>query len=57
MDTRTTGDQECVQRRAASPFRTASSPGILISEHVHGYASDYPHGESHFPASVSLVLD
>jgi predicted TIM-barrel fold metal-dependent hydrolase len=21
------------------------------------YASDYPHGESHFPASVSLVLD
>jgi hypothetical protein len=21
------------------------------------YASDYPHGESHFPESVSLVLD
>jgi hypothetical protein len=22
-----------------------------------GYASDYPHGESHFPESVSIVLD
>jgi predicted TIM-barrel fold metal-dependent hydrolase len=21
------------------------------------YASDYPHGESHFPESVSLVMD
>jgi predicted TIM-barrel fold metal-dependent hydrolase len=21
------------------------------------YASDYPHGESHFPESASLVLD
>ena len=25
-----------------------------VSRH---YASDYPHGESHFPESVSLVLD
>jgi len=29
----------------------------LIGEHVLMYASDYPHGESHFPESVSLVLD
>ena len=29
----------------------------LIGDHVLMYASDYPHGESHFPASVSLVLD
>jgi predicted TIM-barrel fold metal-dependent hydrolase len=29
----------------------------LVGEHVLMYASDYPHGESHFPESVSLVLD
>ena len=29
----------------------------LIGDHVLMYASDYPHGESHFPESVSLVLD
>ena len=29
----------------------------LIGDHVLMYASDYPHGESHFPQSVSLVLD
>src|SRR5262249_34985451 len=29
----------------------------LIGDHVLMCASDYPHGESHFPASVSLVLD
>ena len=29
----------------------------LIGEDVLMYASDYPHGESHFPESVDLVLD
>ena len=29
----------------------------LIGDHVLMYASDYPHGESHFPEAVSLVLD
>jgi predicted TIM-barrel fold metal-dependent hydrolase len=29
----------------------------LIGDPVLMYASDYPHGESHFPESVSLVLD
>src|SRR6476659_5690016 len=29
----------------------------LVGDHVLMYASDYPHGESHFPESVSLVLD
>ena len=29
----------------------------LIGDHVLMYASDYPHGESHFPESVSIVLD
>jgi predicted TIM-barrel fold metal-dependent hydrolase len=29
----------------------------LLGDHVLMYASDYPHGESHFPESVSLVLD
>ncbi len=29
----------------------------LVGDHVLMYASDYPHGESHFPQSVSLVLD
>jgi uncharacterized protein len=29
----------------------------LIGDHVLMYASDYPHGESHFPDSVSLVVD
>jgi predicted TIM-barrel fold metal-dependent hydrolase len=28
----------------------------LVGDHVLMYASDYPHGESHFPESVSLVL-
>ena len=29
----------------------------LIGDRVLMFASDYPHGESHFPESVSLVLD
>ena len=29
----------------------------LIGEDVLMYASDYPHGESHFPESVDMVLD
>ncbi len=29
----------------------------LIGEDVLMYASDYPHGESHFPESVGMVLD
>jgi predicted TIM-barrel fold metal-dependent hydrolase len=29
----------------------------LVGDHVLMYASDYSHGESHFPESVSLVLD
>ena len=29
----------------------------MIGEDVLMYASDYPHGESHFPESVGLVLD
>jgi predicted TIM-barrel fold metal-dependent hydrolase len=29
----------------------------LVGEHVLMYASDYPHGESHFPKSVGMVLD
>jgi len=29
----------------------------LIGDHVLMYASDYPHGESHFPESVSIVLN
>jgi predicted TIM-barrel fold metal-dependent hydrolase len=29
----------------------------LVGEDVLMYASDYPHGESHFPESVDLVLD
>ena len=28
----------------------------LVGDHVLRYASDYPHGESRFPQSVSLVL-
>jgi len=28
----------------------------LVGEGVLMYASDYPHGESHFPESVGLVL-
>jgi uncharacterized protein len=28
----------------------------LLGDHVLMYASDYPHGESHYPASVGLVL-
>ena len=28
----------------------------LVGENVLMYASDYPHGESHFPKSVELVL-
>ena len=28
----------------------------LVGDQVLMYASDYPHGESHFPESVSLVL-
>ncbi len=29
----------------------------LVGEEVLMYASDYPHGESHFPRSVGMVLD
>jgi predicted TIM-barrel fold metal-dependent hydrolase len=29
----------------------------LIGDHVLMYASDYPHGESHFPETVKLALD
>jgi uncharacterized protein len=29
----------------------------LLGDHVLMYASDYPHGESHFPESVTLVLN
>jgi len=29
----------------------------LVGEEVLMYASDYPHGESHFPESVDMVLD
>ncbi len=29
----------------------------LVGEEVLMYASDYPHGESHFPESVGMVLD
>jgi uncharacterized protein len=29
----------------------------MVGEDVLMYASDYPHGESHFPESVDLVLD
>ena len=29
----------------------------LVGEDVLMYASDYPHGESHFPESVGMVLD
>jgi predicted TIM-barrel fold metal-dependent hydrolase len=28
----------------------------LVGDHVLMYASDYPHGESHFPDSVAMVL-
>lgn len=28
----------------------------LVGEHVLMYASDYPHGESHFPHSVEMVM-
>jgi uncharacterized protein len=34
-----------------------NSVSDLLGDHVLMYASDYPHGESHFPESVSLVLD
>ena len=30
---------------------------MLVGDHVLMYASDYPHGESHFPESVSLVAE
>ena len=29
----------------------------LVGEDILMYASDYPHGESHFPKSVDLVMD
>lgn len=29
----------------------------LVGDHVLMYASDYPHGESHYPESAGLVLD
>ena len=29
----------------------------LLGDHVLMYASDYPHGESHFPHTVDLVMD
>jgi predicted TIM-barrel fold metal-dependent hydrolase len=30
---------------------------IWSADHLLMYASDYPHGESHFPQSASLVLE
>jgi hypothetical protein len=36
--------------------RLTNSVIDLLGDHVLMYASDYPHGESHFPESVSLVL-
>ena len=29
----------------------------MVGDHVLMYASDYPHGDSHLPVSVSLVVD
>ena len=29
----------------------------FLGEDILMYASDYPHGESHFPESVDLVMD
>jgi predicted TIM-barrel fold metal-dependent hydrolase len=29
----------------------------LVGDHVLMYASDYPHSESHFPESVSLMME
>ena len=36
--------------------RLTNTVADLVGDHVLMYASDYPHGESHFPQSVSLVL-
>lgn len=38
-------------------FKLTRSVIELIGEEVLMYASDYPHGESHFPESVDLVMD
>ena len=38
-------------------FRSLTNSVIdLIGEDLLMYASDYPHGESHFPESVDLVM-
>ena len=37
-------------------FKLTNSVIDLIGEDVLMYASDYPHGESHFPESVDLVM-
>jgi predicted TIM-barrel fold metal-dependent hydrolase len=29
--------------------------GLLVGDEVLMYASDYPHGESHFPESAGIV--
>lgn len=38
-------------------LRLTSAVMDLVGEDVLMYASDYPHGESHFPESVGMVLD
>ena len=37
--------------------RLTNSVIDLVGDHVLMYASDYPHGESHFPQSAALVLE
>lgn len=37
-------------------FKLTSAVMDLIGEDVLMYASDYPHGENHFPESVEKVL-
>jgi hypothetical protein len=38
-------------------LRRGSITHALLAILAVMYASDYPHGESHFPESVSMVLD
>ncbi|MBM3342681.1 MAG: amidohydrolase [Betaproteobacteria bacterium] len=38
-------------------FKLTNAVIDLVGEDVLMYASDYPHGESHFPESVDLVMD
>jgi predicted TIM-barrel fold metal-dependent hydrolase len=37
--------------------RLTNAVADLVGDHVLMYASDYPHGESHFPESAGLVLN